>query len=115
MTLMVAAFDDEHLVLRLYRKAGAVHPDNNDWNELYARSTPATGVRQFLIWIWGLYRGHAALACRILTMPGIGAIGRLGRNKGRQGVMGDWQQKNGFPIDGLVPGTGSPDSQAPGT
>ena len=46
MTIMFCAFDGDPLILRIYGKARAVHHNDADWNDLFARFDPLPGARQ---------------------------------------------------------------------
>lgn len=102
MTIMFCAFDGDPKILRLYGKAVAVHPRDNQWQELSAMFEPHIGARQYVDFSIELVQTSCGFCVPLYdfkaereNMPKWTAI------KGKDGIADYWRKKNQLSIDGL--------------
>ncbi|MHA7835842.1 MAG: pyridoxamine 5'-phosphate oxidase family protein [bacterium] len=102
ITLMWCAFEGPPLILRVYGRARAIHPDEPDWAECAARIPATVGARQYF---------DVAIE-RVTTSCGYGvplhayegersAMTRWAEKKGEAGIREYWREKNRVSLDGL--------------
>lgn len=102
ITLMWCAFEGPPLILRVYGRARAIHPDHPEWSDCAAVIPAPTGARQYF---------DVAID-RVLTSCGYGvplyafegersAMTRWAEKKGESGIRDYWEEKNRASLDGL--------------
>ena len=69
MTMMFCAFDGNPRILRLYGKAVAAHPRDDQWDELAELFEPHVSARQYVDFKIDLVQTSVALVCPSMTLP----------------------------------------------
>ncbi|MGB5520507.1 MAG: pyridoxamine 5'-phosphate oxidase family protein [Gammaproteobacteria bacterium] len=101
MTLMVAAFEGNPMILRLYGHAKVIHKHDPEWQELFALFDPLPGARQ----IFDLSVDLVQTSCG-MAVPFFDYIGEREQlndwatKKGDQGIREYWGEKNRTSLDG---------------
>lgn len=102
MTLMFCAFEGAPLILRLYGRAMAIHQNDPQWAELYARFEPLPGARQiFDLAIELVQTSCGAGVPHYQYLDDREELNEWSRNKGEDGVRQYWLDKNQFSLDGI--------------
>ena len=101
MTLMFCSFDKQPLILRLYGKALAVHPRDEQWNKLIKLFPKYTGSRQVFIVDLQMVQTSCGYAVPFYDLVGDRpTLDKWAKNRGREGVEEYWQEKNTKSLDG---------------
>lgn len=102
MTLMWCAFDGPPLILRVYGKAKAVHPDEDDWAELADHFLDLPGARQ----IFDVQIEMVQTSCG-MAVPQFdfreerNLLNQWAAKKSKRELEDYWTEKNTVSIDGL--------------
>lgn len=102
MTIMFTAFEGKPVILRLYGKAIAVHPNDDEWQTLYKLFPPIPGARQ----IFKLSIDMVQTSCG-MGVPFYDYVAEREQlnqwaiKKGEDGVKDYWAQKNQTSLDGI--------------
>ena len=105
MTLMFCAFTGKPEILRIYGKARAIHPRDEDWEAAISQFPQVPGARQ----IFSLDIESVATSCGF-SVPLYEHVGerdvlvQWAEKKGEDGVKRYWQDKNQKSIDGKPTG-----------
>jgi hypothetical protein len=102
MTLMFCAFDGPPLILRIYGNARAVHRNDAEWNDLYARFNPLPGARQIFDLSIELVQTSCGAGVPHYQYTGDRQeLNDWSRKKGEEGVRQYWLEKNRLSIDDI--------------
>ena len=105
MTLMFAAFEGNPLILRLYGTARAIHPDDDDWVELFPHFEPLPGARQIFDLRVDLVQTSCGMGVPLFDYAGErGSLEAWADKKGPQGIRDYWREKNRQSLDGKPTG-----------
>ena len=105
MTIMFCSFDENPLILRLYGKAHAIYPGDEEWDDLMNQFSITKGARQF----FDMEVEQVQTSCGF-GVPKYALEGERDRlltwtdNKGEEGIKDYWEQKNMVSIDGKPTG-----------
>jgi len=111
MTLMFCAFDDPPLIMRIYGKADAVHPRDQQWQSLVSNFDDFPGARQ--IFDMEIESVQTSCGFGVPYFEFAGERSKLVEHtaaKGKDAVQLGWAQKNAVSIDGLDTGIVLPGS-----
>jgi len=101
MTLMFCAFEGNPLILRVYGKAKAVHPRDEEWAEWIARFPKYPGARQiFLLDIDSAQTSCGFAVPNYQHQEDRGDLVSWAEKMGEDGVKNYWKEKNQVSIDG---------------
>ena len=101
MTVMFCSFDKQPLILRLYGKATAVHPRDNDWAALEGQFPSYTGTRQIFRLQLDMVQTSCGYAVPFYELVGERpTLKKWADNRGRDGVEAYWEEKNTTSLDG---------------
>ena len=101
ITVMFCAFDGDPLILRLYGRAEAIHPNDPRWEGLLRRFPELPGARQVIDVT--IDRVHTSCGFGVPLMDYRGEREQLVRwaeKKGPDGIERYWREKNRLTIDG---------------
>ena len=105
MTVMFCSFVREPLILRLYGEARAVHPRDEEWDELAGLFPPIRGARNIFVLDIDLVQTSCGYGVPLYEHAGQRTLmDSWAEKKGDDGVAAYWQQKNLLSIDGLPTG-----------
>ena len=105
MTLMFCSFDKKPLILRLYGKATAVHPRDEDWESLIAMFPANPGTRQFYILDIDLVQTSCGFSVPFMDfVEDRKALDVWAEKKGEDGINEYWEEKNRLSLDGFETG-----------
>ena len=101
MTIMFCAFENKPLILKLYGQARAIHPRDNEWQNLISEFPPLPGARQ----IFELDIDKVISSC------GMGVplfdyvedreqLNNWATKKGQDEIEHYWKDKNSLSLDG---------------
>jgi len=105
MTLLFCAFEGKPNILRIYGKAIAIHPRDEEWEAILSLFPKVPGARQ----IFSLAIESVATSCGY-SVPLYEHVGeryvlvQWAEKKGKDGVKKYWQDKNQTSIDGKPTG-----------
>ncbi len=101
MTLMLTAFEDKPLILRLYGTAKAIHNDEPDWQTLFPLFKPLPGARQIFDLKVDLVQTSCGMAVPFYEYVGEREqLNAWATKQGEAGVEAYWKEKNGVSLDG---------------
>ncbi len=101
MTIMLAAFEGNPLILRLYGTAKAVHKNDVAWDELYAHFDPLAGARQIFDLTIDLVQSSCGMAVPFFDYSEERSLlEKWAIKKGDAGLEEYWQEKNQYSLDG---------------
>jgi hypothetical protein len=107
MTLMFCSFDRQPLILRLYGRARAVHPQDAEWTELAGLFGAPIGSRQCFVLDIELVQTSCGFAVPVYSYEGERrTLSQWAEKRGEAGIRAYWQEKNRFSIDGFATGIG---------
>lgn len=105
MTLMMCAFEGKPLILRLYGSAKTVHPEDAEWEELYAEFPKDNGARQIFDVAVESVQTSCGFAVPLMEFQEERDIlTKWSDKKGEEGVKDYWSKKNVTSIDGKPTG-----------
>ena len=105
MTIMFCSFVRQPLILRLYGEARAVHPRDDDWDELAALFPPMRGARNIFVLDIDLVQKSCGYGVPLFEHVGERTLmDSWAETKGDDGLAAYWQQKNLVSLDGLPTG-----------
>jgi len=105
MTIMFCSFKREPLVLRLYGEARAVHPRDDEWDDLVALFPPMRGARNLFVLDIDLVQNSCGYGVPLFDHVGQRTLmDGWAEKKGDAGVAAYWQDKNLVSLDGLPTG-----------
>jgi len=105
MTVMFCAFDGSPLILRVYRQARAIHHNDPECTDAYARFTPIAGARQVFELAIDLVQTSCGQAVPTYTYRGDRQQQRIWAEKlGTDGIRNYWREANQRSIDGIPTG-----------
>ena len=105
ITIMMCSFEGAPNILRIYGKGRAIHPEDEDWNEVVGLFPETPGTRQ----IFDITVESAQTSCG-MSIPFFAYKGEReelnewAREKGEEGIEQYWQEKNLTSIDGKSTG-----------
>ncbi|MDE0683437.1 MAG: pyridoxamine 5'-phosphate oxidase family protein [Candidatus Poribacteria bacterium] len=101
MTLMLTAFEDNPLILRLYGTAKAIHKDDPEWQLLFPLFTPLPGARQIFDLTVDLVQTSCGMAVPLYDYVGEREqLNAWATKKGAEGVEAYWKETNRTSLDG---------------
>ncbi len=101
MTMMFCSFDKQPLILRLYGRAKAIHPQDNDWLHRAKLFPEYTGARQIFEVNLKLVQTSCGYAVPFYDLVGERpTLRKWADNRGRESVEEYWQEKNTKSLDG---------------
>jgi hypothetical protein len=101
MTLMWCAFEGPPLILRVYGRARAIHPDEPGWEECTARIPAPVGARQYFIVDVEEVWTSCGYAVPLLDFRAERtALTRWSEKKGEEGIRQYWAERNRLSLDG---------------
>lgn len=102
LTLMFCSFDKKPLILRLYGKARAVHPRDDDWQKLTALFPDNPGTRQFYIMDIDMVQTSCGFAVPYMEFTDDRrALDQWTEQRGEDGLKEYWEEKNQRSLDGF--------------
>lgn len=105
MTVMFCSFVREPLILRLYGDARAVHPRDDEWDELTALFPLMRGARNVFVLDVDLVQTSCGYGVPLFEHAGQRTLmDGWAEKKGEDGVAAYWQEKNLLSLDGLPTG-----------
>lgn len=107
MTLMFCAFEGNPLILRVYGRAGVVHPRDADWPRLVAGFPDLAGSRQIFDLHIDLVQTSCGTGVPVMEFRrsrGEEELVPFYRDMGPDGVTDYWRRKNTTTIDGRPTG-----------
>jgi hypothetical protein len=101
MTIMFCSFDKQPLIMRLYGRARAVHPRDDEWPGLSARFPEIAGARQIFVQDVELVQTSCGYAVPRYDYTGQReTLRKWAENKGEDGIRQYWEQNNTRSLDG---------------
>ena len=105
MTLLFCAFDGKPQILRIYGKATAIHPRDEEWESMFSLFPKVPGARQ----IFSLTIESIATSCGFSVplyefVDNRNGLVKWAEKKGEDGVKKYWQDNNQKSIDGKPTG-----------
>ncbi|MFN8193071.1 MAG: pyridoxamine 5'-phosphate oxidase family protein [Nocardioidaceae bacterium] len=105
MTLMLCSFVREPLILRLYGRARAVHPGDDDWEELTGLFPPVRGARNAFDVEIDLVQTSCGYGVPLFEFAGQrDLMARWAEKKGDEGLADYRREHNQVSLDGLPTG-----------
>ena len=102
MTLMFCAFDGNPKILRLYGKAVAAHPRDDNWDELSRLFEPHVSARQYVDFSIELVQTSCGFGVPFFEFTGErDNMDRWLAAKDADDIKEYWRQKNAVSLDGL--------------
>ena len=101
MTIMLTAFEDNPLILRLYGTAKAIHKDDAEWEYLFPLFQPLPGARQIFDININLVQTSCGFAVPLYDYVGEREyLNTWAEKKGEAGVQAYWKETNRVSLDG---------------
>ncbi len=101
MTIMLTAFAEAPLILRLYGTAKAIHKDDVEWQHLRPLFPPLPGARQIFDINIDLVQTSCGMAVPLYDYTGEREqLNTWATKKGEQGVTAYWKEVNHTSLDG---------------
>lgn len=101
MTIMFCSFDKQPLIMRLYGRARAVHPRDEEWPGLSSRFPGIAGARQIFVQDVELVQTSCGYAVPRYEYTGEReTLRKWAENKGEDGIRQYWEQNNTRSLDG---------------
>lgn len=102
ITLMWTAFEGPPLILRVYGRARAIHPDDPEWDDCVSRIPASVGARQY----FEVAVESVQTSCGYQTplmdyREDRKALEKWAEKKGEDGIRAYWAGQNATSIDGL--------------
>ena len=105
MTLMFCAFEGNPMILRLYGQARAVHPRDDDWNELIGLFPAIPGARQVIDMRVDLVQTSCGFAVpQFDFVADRETLVDWAKKRGPKGMRDYWAKNNTETIDGKSTG-----------
>ena len=105
LTLMWCAFEGKPLILRVYGKATAIHPKDEQWEEYLSHFSVTTGARQiFEVNIESVQTSCGFAVPLMDYREDRDILIKSSEKKGEEGIKKYWAEKNVISIDGLKTG-----------
>ena len=105
MTIMFCAFEGSPQIVRLYGHAKAVHHNDAEWQELYARFEPLPGARQIFDMHVDLVQISCGMAVPLYTyVSDRDQLRDWATRQGEEGIARYWRDRNQRSIDGIETG-----------
>lgn len=102
MTMMFTAFEGPPMILRLYGNAKVIHPDDSDWDKLYALLKPLPGARQIFDVEIDLVQTSCGMGVPYLDYKEDREMLNVwAKTKGEEKIKQYWRDKNRLSIDGI--------------
>ena len=102
ITLMWCAFEGPPLILRVYGRARATHPDEPEWAACGERTEPVLGARQyFTVDIERVQTSCGYAVPQMDYRSDRTALTKWAEKKGEAGIRRYWSEKNARSLDGL--------------
>ncbi len=102
LTLMWCAFEGPPLILRVYGRARAVHPDDPDWPECTSRIPASVGARQYFEVSVETVQTSCGYQVPLMDYRDERqALTKWAEKKGPDGIAAYWREQNEVSIDGL--------------
>jgi len=105
ITIMMCSFEGAPNILRIYGKGRAIHPTDDEWNDLVGLFPETPGTRQ----IFDISVESAQTSCG-MSIPFLeykgerDALNDWAIEKGEEGIQKYWQDRNRTSIDGKPTG-----------
>ena len=105
MTIMFCAFEGKPLILRLYGKGKTYHPYDLEWNEYIIHFPLMKGARQIFDVNIDMVQTSCGMAVPFMDYNREREeLNRWADNKGDEGIVRYWKEKNTVSLDGLTTG-----------
>lgn len=105
ITLMWCSFDKQPLILRVYGTAKAVHPRDEEWNELIHLFEETTGARQVYLVSIDEVQTSCGFGVPYFQFEGHrDTLTTLWKKRGQEAVEAYWEDRNTKSIDGFETG-----------
>lgn len=102
ITLMLCAFDGKPLILRLYGKAKAIHPRDEDWGDLITNFDHFPSARQLIDCEIVTVQRSCGFSVPLMALQGEREhMDQWNAKKEKEGFEHYWREKNMRSIDGL--------------
>jgi hypothetical protein len=102
ITLMWCAFEGPPLILRVYGRARAIHPDDAEWADCASRIPASVGARQYFEVEIDRVQTSCGYAVPLFDYrEDRSALTRWSEKKGEEGIRQYWEEKNARSLDGL--------------
>jgi len=102
ITLMWCAFEGPPLILRVYGRARAIHPDDAEWADCTSRMPAIVGARQYFEVEIDRVQTSCGYAVPLYDYrEDRSALARWSEKKGEAGLRQYWAEKNATSLDGL--------------
>lgn len=101
MTMMFCSYDKKPLILRLYGQAQAIHPRDEQWQDLYDLFPDYVGARQIFVLDISLVQTSCGYAVPYYEFVGErDMLLKSAEKRGREGIKQYWADKNQLSLDG---------------
>lgn len=105
ITIMFCAFEGKPLILRLYGKGKAHHPYDLKWKEYITHFPVMIGARQIFEIDVDMVQTSCGMAVPFMTYNlDREELNKWADNKGEEGIIKYWKEKNTVSLDGLTTG-----------
>lgn len=105
MTIMFCSFDKQPLILRLYGKARAIHPRDEEWESMLGLFDEHAGARQVFVLNIDLVQTSCGYAVPKYTHEeDRDTLKNWADKKGDEGVAAYWRESNVLSMDGKETG-----------
>ncbi len=102
MTIMFCAFDGSPKILRLYGEAEAIHPRDEQWDELSSLFEPHATARQYVDFTIEMAQTSCGFGVPLFDFKETrDNMDKWIAAKGRKGIEHYWRERNQLSIDGL--------------
>lgn len=101
ITIMFCSFDTNPMILRLYGNGRTFYPGTREWEELIKLFPEKTGNRQIFDIDIDLVQTSCGFQVPYLEYRGErDTLDKWAENKGREGIVRYWREKNRISLDG---------------
>lgn len=105
MTVMFCSFEQDPMILRLYGQARAVHPRDEEWQQLLSLFPKQAGVRQVIVMDVDLVHTSCGYGVPLYEYRGERPLlNDWLEKKGEDGIRDYWESKNSISLDGKPTG-----------
>lgn len=100
MTIMFCSFEEKPLILRLYGRAGALHPRNANWAQAISQFPDSAGARQVFEMDVDLVQTSCGESVPFFEYVGErDELKKWFAQKGQAGIAEYWQNRNSLSLD----------------
>lgn len=102
ITIMFCAFEGPPQILRIYGRARALHPYDEEWQRYLGRFESVDGARQIVLCDVEMVQRSCGFGVPLMTFAGERPnLEEWTRNKGEEGIREYWEARNQRSLDGL--------------